>query len=129
MDTSATGLAILADHLKDPMFDSRAVVDIDSIIVVSLFGQRVKKKEKRRHQVQTLSIAPTVDQMTKDAIYNIFEENKKDLHFSDPKSYIHRTNRMAASLYRGCSPLKEHGGDSRAIVEWCACVAPLIFIL
>lgn len=114
------GLAVVADHLKDQMFSSTTVVAIDSIIVTSLFGQRTRKKSKRTHGLQTLSIACNVDQKTKDTIYQTFESNKGQLLFEYPKAYLRAANTMAASLYRGCSPLKQHGSDSRAVVEWCA---------
>ena len=66
MTRSEDGLTIISDHLKKAMFDSATVIEIDSIIVPSLFGQRSKKKNKRVHQVKTLSMTCVVDQETKD---------------------------------------------------------------
>ena len=125
MDLSAVGLAIIADHLKNPMFDSKTVVDIDSAVVVSLFGQRKKKKDARTHQVQTLSVECSFDQETKDAIYHAFEENKEKLKFEDHKVYLATARQMAASLYRGCSQLKQYGSRGKEIMEW---YAPVLLI-
>ena len=120
MSRSEDGLTIISDHLKKAMFDSATVIEIDSIIVPSLFGQRSKKKNKRVHQVKTLSMACVVDQETKDKIFQAFQEKKDELNFEDPKAYLDITNQMAASLYENCPLLQKHGSDSEAIIEWFA---------
>ena len=125
MDLSAAGLAIIADQLKNPMFDSKTVVDIYSAVVVSLFGQRTKKKGARTHQGRTLSVECSFDQETKDAIYHAFEENKEKLKFEDHKVYLATARQMAASLYRGCSQLKQYGSRGKEIMEW---YAPVLLI-
>lgn len=126
MDHSAAGLAIIADRLKNPMFDSKTVVEIDSAVVVSLFGQRTKKKDARTHQVQTLSVACSFDQETKDTIYRAFEENKEKLEFEDHEAYLQTTRQMAASLYRSCSQIKQYGSHGKAVMEWYALISLIL---
>lgn len=116
----AEQLGIIIDHLEKYMFSSKAVIEIDSIVSSSLFGQYAKKKnDKKVHTVQTLSKKCIVDKETRDLIYNTYEAGKKKLVFTDPTRYLETAKEMAMTLYRGSSTLKSYGNESKTVTEWC----------
>ena len=115
----AEQLGIIVDRLEKYMFASKSVIEIDSIVSLSLFGQHAKKKnDKKVHVIQTLSKKCIVDKGTRDLIYNTYEAGKKKLVFTDPARYLDTAKEIAMTLYRGSSTLKSYGNESKAVTEW-----------
>jgi hypothetical protein len=118
MDGLRNGLLVISKHLASVMFSSKTAVEIDSILVTGLFGQRTKKKGKRLHNMQTLSTACSVDDETRDGIYSTFQENKDKLCFQSPQTYLACANQMAKSIHEGSRLLETQGVGSLDIIEW-----------
>jgi hypothetical protein len=118
MDGPRNGLPVIAKHLTSVTFSSKPAVEIDSILVTGLFGQRTKKKGKRSHNMQTLSTACSVDDDTRDGIYATFQENKDKLCFQSPQTYLACAYQMAKSIHEGSRLLATQGARSLAIIEW-----------
>lgn len=115
----AEQLGVIIDRLEKHMFTSKTVIEIDSIVSSSLFGQKAKKKNSKKiHEVQTLSKKCIIDKETRDLIYSTYESEKKKLVFADPARYLDTAKEMAMNLYRSSSTLKGYGNESKAVTEW-----------
>ncbi|KAF8970779.1 hypothetical protein BDZ97DRAFT_1651914 [Flammula alnicola] len=120
------GCITIADRLKMPMFPSKTVIAVDSIVICSLYGQLPRKRDPHQHEIQTLATEFELDLKTKTSLYDIFEGGKKNLDFNNPDKYMETARKMAAAMFRESSLLKRAGSDSASVIEWCIAAYAMI---
>lgn len=110
----------VAQQLVYPMYPCKTMVAIDTIVVVSLFGQRTRKDKARTHRMLTFGlkgpegVAPEINNL----IYSTFEELKAGLSFKDVMAYFQAADDITNIVYTPESPLNIHGPDGKSVFKW-----------
>ena len=99
---SSSPLPQLFQHLalNYSPFDSEIVVRLDDLVVHSLFGQQMPKKQCRMHAIQKIALEFVEDQKLSSAIYTVFEEKKPQLEISNVSRYISVIKGLLLGLHR-----------------------------
>jgi hypothetical protein len=106
---------MIADRLTGGKFLSEAVIFMDSVVVLSLFGQLTEKGPGREHLVRVLALNMDVDLGIRQSIQEAFNAALSGYNLRSAITYQSCVNTLTKKLWRGQKILKT---GSQSVLEW-----------
>lgn len=117
---SSNAVDVIAQQLVYFMYPCKPFVAIDTIVVVSLFGQRTPKDRSRTHRMLTFGLdgPDGVNPEINNLLYSAFEKLKEGLVFDNVQNYFRVIDDITNIVYTPESPINIHGADGKFIFKW-----------